>query len=272
MGDRQSDGGARAGRRAHPGGTLPDSGAGPTGRVTESLIADAVRPHALDTDAEQRALAAFRAARDAGMYAAVHGSRTRRRDDWRPREHRRARRSLRVTFTLSLAGLTLGGVAFAAIDSVGGSPDGGHAGGQRTQAPAAPAAGTSRTPGPSAPHERPDTAKDTEAHCRAYAKKLDGHGKAFDSTAWQRLIAAAGGEKNVTAYCAEQLEEKPGAAPSASEPGNNGRTAEPGKTAKPEKTAQPQQTDNGRKTDKGAGEGAQEGADKDASQGNGKNG
>ncbi|PTM92446.1 hypothetical protein [Streptomyces sp. VMFN-G11Ma] len=251
MGDRHSDGSARAGRR----------GEGRFGPVTESLIADAVRSHALDTDAEQRAVAAFRAARDAG----AHGSRTRRRDDWRPREHRRVRRSLRITFTLSLACLTLGGVAFAAIDSVVGPPDGGHADAHSTQPPATT---TPRTPGPSAPQNRPATAKDTEAHCRAYEKKLTGHGKPLDSTAWHRLITAAGGKKNVPAYCTEQLRDKPATAPSPNRPGNG-----KGPT-KPEKTAKPERTDNGKKADKGADKSADKGSDKgsdgNAGQGNGK--
>jgi hypothetical protein len=33
-------------------------------------------------------------------------------------------------------------------------------------------------------------------------EKLGDHGKALDSTAFQRLAAAAGGEANVSAYCA----------------------------------------------------------------------
>ncbi|MFD8200700.1 hypothetical protein ACFV2G_14210, partial [Streptomyces sp. NPDC059701] len=67
---------------------------------------------------------AFRAARDAGAHRAARTARIRRRDDWRPRDPRRARRSLRVTLSVLLASLTLGGVAYAAIGAGegGGSP------------------------------------------------------------------------------------------------------------------------------------------------------
>jgi hypothetical protein len=228
MGERQSDGSAPGRRRVHPGGTVSGTEDWPAGPVLEGLLADAMCSGALDADAEQRAVAAFRAARDAG----AHRTRTRRRDDWRPREHGRARRSLRTTLTLALAGLTLGGVAYATIGSVGGSShDDGHGARQRQQTPAGPSATDSRTPGASAKPDRPETAKDTEAHCRAYEKKVDGDGKALDSTAWQRLIAAAGGEANVRAYCAEQL----GAATATAKPGKVDRTAKADKTEKPQK-------------------------------------
>lgn len=226
MGDRQSDGSAPGRRRVHPGGTLPGPEDGPGGPALESLLAGAMRAGVLDSDAEQRAVAAFRAAREAGAHRTT---RTRRRDDWRPREHGRARRSLRATLTLSLAGFTLGGVAFAAIGTVAGSSDDGHAARQRPHAPVVPSATAARTPGTSATPDRPETAKDTEAHCRAY-EKVKGHGKALESTAWQRLIAAAGGEENVTAYCAEQLAQ----APAASTPGKAGKQKKAEKAKKAE--------------------------------------
>lgn len=246
MGERQSDGSARGGRRrVHPGGPVPGIEDWPAGAVLESLLADAMCSGALDADAEQRAVAAFRAARDAGALRA----RTRRRDDWRPREHGRARRSLRASLTLALAGLTMGGVAFAAIGSVGGSSHhDGRAARQPQHAPVVPSPTATRTPGAAATPDRPETAKDTEAHCRAYEKKAQGNGKALDSTAWQRLIAAAGGEANVTAYCAEQLGQaaptaKPGKgdrtakAENTAKAGNAGKTDDSGKSGKPEKSA-----------------------------------
>ncbi|MGW0375504.1 hypothetical protein ACWDZW_42985, partial [Streptomyces coeruleorubidus] len=70
--------------------------------------------------------------------------------------------------------------------------------------------------------ERPAPARDTEARCRAY-EQVDGRGKAMEATAWKRLVEAAGGERNVTAYCAEQLARA---------------EAKPGSTAKPEKSAE----------------------------------
>ncbi|MFG2786886.1 hypothetical protein [Streptomyces sp. NPDC048419] len=229
MGDRHSDGGgARARRRAHP-GTLPGPLDGPAGPALESLIAGVLRTEVLDADAEQRAVAAFRAARQ----AAAHDARTRRRDDWRPRGHRRIRRSLRVTFTLSLAGLTLGGVAFAAIDSVHGSSHDGQPSRQQTHASAAaPSGAASRTPGSSATPGRPETAKDTEAHCRAYEKVKDS-GKSLESTAWQRLMAAAGGKDNVTAYCAAKLGQPAvGNTPSATRKPKNPQSTQKGKASK----------------------------------------
>ncbi|OUC93914.1 hypothetical protein CA983_35740, partial [Streptomyces swartbergensis] len=65
-------------------------------------------------------------------------------------------------------------------------------------------------------------AQDTEARCRAY-EQVDGRGKAMDATAWKRLVEAAGGARNVTEYCAEQLARA---------------EAKPGSTAKPEKSAE----------------------------------
>lgn len=243
MGERQSDGSAPGGRRrVHPGGTLSGTEDWPAGPVLESLLADAMCSGALDADAEQRAVAAFRAARDAGTLRA----RTRRRDDWRPREHGRARRSLRATLTLALAGLTMGGVAFAAIGSMGGSShDDGKAARQRQHAPVVPSATASGTPGAAAGPGRPETAKDTEAHCRAYEKKLDGDGKALDSTAWQRLIAAAGGEANVTAYCAEQLGQ--------SKPGKDDKTAKAENTPKADTTGKADKSGKSEKPQKSAG-------------------
>ncbi|WP_405670843.1 hypothetical protein [Streptomyces sp. NBC_01530] len=232
MGDRQSDGSAPGRRRVHPGGTPPAPGNASAGPGLESLLVGALRSGVLDADAEQRAVAAFRAARDAG----AHRARTRRRDDWRPREHSRARRSLRATLTLSLAGLTLGGVAYAAIGTVGDSPEDGHVARQRAHSPVVPSTAVPRTPGARSTPDRPDTAKDTEAHCRAY-EKAKGHGKALESRAWQRLIAAAGGEENVTAYCTEQL----GQATAESTPAKATKPKKPEKPNKPEKPKKPEQ-------------------------------
>lgn len=80
----------------------------------DSLLAAAVRGGAgADSVGEARAVAAFRAVRERGERTA----RTRRRDDWRPNARRRVQRSIRTTLALLLAGLTLGGAAFAAIGS-----------------------------------------------------------------------------------------------------------------------------------------------------------
>ncbi|WP_217572471.1 hypothetical protein [Streptomyces sp. GbtcB7] len=196
MGERHSDGGALGRRRVHPG----DAVSGPEGAALEALLA-ALPEAGAETEGEQRAVAAFRAARDAGPHRAL----TRRRDDWRPRVQRRAWHSVRAAVALSLAGLTLSGVAVAAIGVVRSSEDG-HA----VRRPAQPSASTSRragagpspaasrTPGASATPDHPASARDTEARCRAY-EKVKGRGKALDATAWQRLVEAAGGEKHVAA-------------------------------------------------------------------------
>ncbi|MET9042403.1 hypothetical protein ABZX34_05815 [Streptomyces sp. NPDC004362] len=204
MGEQLGGDGFPGRRRVHPDGTVAGPGGAPDEAGLETALAAAVRGGDVDAGAEQRAVAAFRAARDAG----AHRARTRRRDDWRVREERRVGRPLRTTFAVILASLTLGGVAVAAIGSAGSSSHGAGPGtGDK------PSTGASALPGkepsavsPTRPGraDRPDTAKDTAAHCRAYAQ-VKGRGKALDSTAWQRLVTAAGGEEKVTAYCAGRL-------------------------------------------------------------------
>ncbi|MEV2231498.1 hypothetical protein AB0H69_23355 [Streptomyces phaeochromogenes] len=184
------------------------------------LLAAAVRGGAVDADAERRVLAAFRAARDEGAHRAA--ARDRRRDDWRPERERRGGRSVRTTLVALVASLTLGGVAVAAIGSgsVGTRDEGAERGGP-LPASSAPTGPSVAAPNQSAPAQadrgfrRPTSAQDTEAHCRAYdSVKKRGkergkeRGQALDSTAWQRLIQAAGGAENVEAYCAEQSAEK----------------------------------------------------------------
>ncbi|KUM74736.1 hypothetical protein [Streptomyces curacoi] len=210
MGERQNGGGYSGRRRVHPDGTGPGRASGPATALDdaalEALLSAAVlRGYRPDTEGEQRAVAAFRAARDAG----AHRVRTRRRDDWRPRE-RRLVLSLKTTLSLFLASLTLGGVAVAAIGSSdssdGPADDQGRPSGPSTSAPGLPAAEHSSAASDAATHKpgHPSAAQDTEAQCRAYEQIKD-RGKALDSTAWQRLVTAAGGEDKVAAYCAEQL-------------------------------------------------------------------
>ncbi|MEU5099439.1 hypothetical protein [Streptomyces sp. NPDC020996] len=202
----------------------------------ELLLAAAIRPDSVDAEAEQRAVAAFRAAREAG----AHRTRTRRRDDWRPREHGRARRSLKATLALFLAGLTVSGVAVAAIGTAGSSDDDRGTGRPRPSAGAPTAsagpssAAGSRTPGASAAADRPGTAQDTEAHCRAY-ESVAGRGRALEATAWQRLIEAAGGEEKVAGYCTRQLagSTPTGAAGNPGRAGGTGRPSTPGAATTP---------------------------------------
>ncbi|GGV78125.1 hypothetical protein [Streptomyces massasporeus] len=201
MGERQSDGGLSGRGSRH---ALLDADV--EALIVASLIRDGV-----DAEAEQRAVTAFRAARDAGALR----TRTRRRDDWRARERRHLGRSLKTTLSVLLASLTLGGVAVAAIGAAGSPEEGTNNAPERKSAPSSAPRdpseqpsrdGHSPTPGTGPSPDRPSPAQDTEAHCRAY-DQVGRRGKAMEATSWQRLVAAAGGERYVTAYCAEQLDE-----------------------------------------------------------------
>ncbi|MGW3448576.1 hypothetical protein [Streptomyces sp. NPDC001076] len=205
MGERLSGDGVPGRRPVRPGGTLSDPRDAGDDAVLEAALAAAVRADDLASRGEPQAVAAFRAARASG----AHRTRTRRRDDWRPAAERRARRPVKLTFGVVFASLALGGVAVAAIGSAGSSTDGaGHGRGATDPSAAASirpgGAASSPSSGSLRPTDRPATAQDTEAHCRAY-EQVKGHGKALGATAWQRLIAAAGGADKVAAYCAEQL-------------------------------------------------------------------
>ncbi|MFF0888377.1 hypothetical protein [Streptomyces sp. NPDC003456] len=264
MGQRRSDGGL-AGRGSRH--TLLEAD-------VEALIIACLVRDGLDTEGEQRAVAAFRAARDA---AAPHRD-ARRRDDWSLRERRRLGRSLRTTLSVVLASLTLGGVAVAAIGVAGVSPDGpedtprrpsASGGVPRDPSPDAPGAGRTphpgggpasvgRTPGEDAAgagKERSardaENARDAEAQCRAW-ERAGGRGRAMDATAWERLVDAAGGERNVTAYCA--------AHPAETEPGGNGAPA----TDRPDPQGSP---DTGGDPEGRAGEQETQGADQGRSDG-----
>lgn len=214
MGEGLSGGGV-PGRRRGPGGVLSGSADTGDGTALETFLSAALRTETLDPHAEQRAVAAFRAARDTGALRAH----ARRRDDWRAPGRRRPRRSLKMTFGAVFASLTLGGVAVAAIGSVGPSHRGGDAG-RHTTRPSAPAPhrpGAAASPAPSGatgPTGGPATDRDTEAHCRAY-ERVGGHGKALDAKVWQQLVEAAGGRSEVAAYCSERLT-RATAAPSGS--------------------------------------------------------
>ncbi|MET9846080.1 hypothetical protein ACFZC6_29955 [Streptomyces ossamyceticus] len=193
----------------------------------ETALSAAIRAGELEPEAEQRALAAFRAARG----TEAHRARTRRRDDWRVPAERRARRPVRMALGVAFASLTLGGAAVAAIGSAGSPADGADA--EETTRPTASAPGrpgdgdpSTSSRGPSAT-DGPARAQDTEAHCRAYERVGD-RGKALDARAWQQLVAAAGGKDEVAAYCAEQLARAtaaPGGPGGPDGPGNPGEGA-----------------------------------------------
>ncbi|MGW1163066.1 hypothetical protein ACWD5Q_19130 [Streptomyces sp. NPDC002513] len=228
MGNRHSAREGAVRRRAGTGGRMPGADGPVDTDGLERALGRALRVHALDTSAEQQAMAAFRAAREAGVR---EQARTRRRDDWRPRGMS-ARRSVKAAIAVFVASLTLGGVAIAAI----GSP--GSAGNPRDDAPerrhptpsvpqdstsASDGTGPSRPTGSVSP-SRPPTAKDMQAHCRAYPS-VKGRGKALDSSAWQRFLTAAGGEDNVAAFCADLLSRTGRGAPGTPGNANNGDSA-----------------------------------------------
>ncbi|MFG2313814.1 hypothetical protein [Streptomyces tendae] len=254
--------GAEAGMGArHEAGDGRDTGPRPApGGVpgTEALLAAALRAEGADAEGEHRALAAFRAARDAEP---ARAARTRRRDDWRPRDARHPGRTLKTALSVLLASLTLGGVAYAAMGGGGGSTASDD-GPDRTRPPAAsdsarvrpvatppdavpgpgtpdPAttspgaaapSGASAPPRGSTPPDHPATGRDTEAQCRAY-ERLTGRGKALDAAAWQRLVAAAGGAERVEAYCTERLGLPTGPGPSTGTgDGSGGNDTENGGT------------------------------------------
>ncbi|MFF4091368.1 hypothetical protein ACFYY9_31365 [Streptomyces nigra] len=232
MGERQSGGATPGRRRTYPDRMTARHSSAPQAvlddaALEELLSAAVLRGHRPDAAGEQRAVAAFRAARAEG----AHRARTRRRDDWRPRQRRRLAISARATLSLLLASLTLGGVAVAAINASGptGAPEErrtspSESASRRSAAPSAPPSTAPRTTRP----DHPGNARDTEAKCRAYGK-VAGRGQALESTAWQRLVEAAGGEDEVAAYCADRLATAP-ARPSGS-PGSNPGQGTPGTPA-----------------------------------------
>ncbi|MEU5348057.1 hypothetical protein AB0H18_45950 [Streptomyces sp. NPDC020766] len=213
-----------------PGGLAARPAGGVNPPDLDAVLAAAVRGGGeVDADAEGRALAAFRAARDEGAHRAA--ARNRRRDDWRPERERRGGWSVRATLVALAASVTLGGVAVAAIGSGDGGTRDQRGGGPLPAVSSAPTGPAVAAPNPSPPAQagrgahRPPPAQDTEAHCRAY-DSVKKRGQALDSTAWQRLIQAAGGEENVEAYCAGQSAEK-----------KNGDKGKPSKSPRTPKTS-----------------------------------
>jgi hypothetical protein len=197
----------------------------------EDLLAAAARPMPSSAQAEVRAVAAFRAAREEGAPAAL----TRPEDNWRPRSPSVGTRWIKVGTGALVAGAMLGGVAMAAgaIPTPFGEPPlkpGPTPGASSRQAenPGEPEPPSTTGPGARTPGERPPTAKDDLAHCRAYGSK-ERRGGALDGTAWQRLEDAAGGPDAVAAYCARLLSEQSvKASPQARPPrGEGGRKDAP---------------------------------------------
>lgn len=224
---------------ARPGHTTEANDASGLDGMAER-IGEALRGQPVDDSAEQAALAAFRSARTAGDGAL----RTRRRDDWRPRT-RKQRWARGGTLALVTSAL-LGGIAFASIGVVDSgpqdAPEAGASHGSRRTPTLTPDAQSSMPAGsgtaPTASPSRPGTAKDVEAHCRAY-EKIKNRGHAQNATAWQRLVRAAGGEESVAAYCAELTAPATEATPTPARTNRGGKTGKgqgkPSARAKPSK-------------------------------------
>ncbi|MFE2845872.1 hypothetical protein ACFXKS_20335 [Streptomyces scopuliridis] len=217
----------------HQSGGAGDTGGSPHEPSVEAILAAAVRAQSPAQEPQDQALAAFRAARDAGALTA----RTRRRDDWRPRRPGRfTARAWRVTAGALLGSLTLGGVAVATFgvphvptrpakspesppasttpasepSTDSGTP--GQPSAESTPSSSAPAPSVSASPDDTPPGWVPPRSKATEAHCRNF-EKVTARGNALNATAWQRLVRAAGGEEHVPAYCATLLGHTPSSHP-----------------------------------------------------------
>lgn len=239
MGERLSGGGVPGRPHAQPGSATSGRRDAWDAGALETFLAAAIRQGDPDPRAEQQAVAAFRAARAAGP----HPARTRRRDDWRPPEERRARRPLKMTFGLAFASLTLGGVAVAAVGYVGSSSNGSSGGGETAHpsalAPGQPGDSASSMPsGGPHPTAGPASAQDTQAHCRAY-ERVQGRDKALDAKVWQQLVAAAGGKTGVADYCSEQLRGATASTNRSADTGKSGKDSPGSANGAPGRTGTP---------------------------------
>ncbi|MFI6133508.1 hypothetical protein [Micromonospora sp. NPDC051141] len=177
--------------------------------LTRLLAAAAAPATAGELDGEERALAAFRAARAAPAFAA-------------PVPASRPRRRLRVAAALSgLAATAVAGVAFAAVrldrgpqpvvppapTTAGPAPT---AAGPSRSAPAGPSgpsgAASGAAPSPGTPSgSRPAVPPSVGAlvgHCRAWlAKPEPQRARALTTPGFADLVAAAGGPDRVAAFC-----------------------------------------------------------------------
>lgn len=176
-----------------------------------ALLAAARPGAAAGPEGEDRALGAFRAARDEGAHAAVSPLRRRRRDDWRPVVRRRGARSARLLVGGFAAALALGGVAVAGGSGVIPTPFGGTAPEVTPPVRSAPAV-PPRTDGrgksdevTAVPGAGPATAGAGPAQgdaglCRAY-REAGNSADAADPAVVDRLAGVAGGKSAVPAYC-----------------------------------------------------------------------
>lgn len=183
-----------------------------TSATVDDVLTAAARTASSPPRTPEHVLAAFRAARDEHALSLP----TRPVDDWRAAEPPRRRRWIRAGAGALVGGVLLGGVAMAtgAIPSPSEKPTPSPPSQASSPSPvsssptAEPKSGTE----PSAPPagddkrtaERPPTAKDEAAHCRAYGKPAQTDTPA-DSAVRQRLEEAAGSPAKVASYCAAVL-------------------------------------------------------------------
>ncbi|MFF8841666.1 hypothetical protein ACF08N_02895 [Streptomyces sp. NPDC015127] len=230
----------------NPSGDAMGSGAEsqpPTTPALDEVLAAAARPAPVEPEAAEHALAAFRTARAEGAL----GLPTRPEDDWRPAARPRLRaRGLKASIGALVGGVMLGGVAMAAggipvpfgeqpAQGTSPGPGASSGAGEATsdtvrEESRPPTTGTSGA----AAGERPPTAKDAVAHCRAYDSAQRHNDTAGAGAMRERLEAAAGGPQAVAEYCARLLATGPasaGEAPKQSRPEVGGKAPDtpPGK-------------------------------------------
>ncbi|SCL24417.1 hypothetical protein GA0074692_1762 [Micromonospora pallida] len=208
--------------------------AGDTDDPVARLLAAAAAPARTgELAGEEAALAAFRAARAERPVPALTPS--------RPRHTARA-----VAWLAGLAVVATAGVAVATVGldrsdpppppaPTTSSPDPWSPGGGDPSAPGTvptPSTTTGATPATTPPRSAGPRTPGEEAQqglCRAYLAKPTGQrGKALESTAFQRLVEAAGGAEQVDAYCEDLVGTEPTGRPSSTgQPTTTPRTGPP---------------------------------------------
>ncbi|WP_351229430.1 hypothetical protein [Streptomyces sp. NPDC002133] len=212
----------------------------------DALLEAARRPGAPSPAAQERALAAFRTARDAGLHAApVPWWRLRGREDWRPASERRRGRLLVRGLIAGLVMGALGGVAVAAGNGAIPSPFGGSEEPapdrpqptesrttEETEAPGASVTPSRTSTGSGGPGQKQGAAGSAvdDALCRVYLDSLDRKGVPPSGEAMARLEAEAGGPGAVRVWCEGLLadeQQKPGGPKDGPEAGRPSKGHEP---------------------------------------------
>ncbi|GHJ35945.1 hypothetical protein [Streptomyces sp. TS71-3] len=238
----------------------PSSGDPREQRIIEALLAAVQRPQEIDPEAEQRAVAAFRLAKlDAGK-----PDRSRHLDDWRPARLLGFGGAWRAALAALVATCALGGAAYATFFALPARHVDGP--GPASRPSSSTSAGLSH-PSASPDEQDPDGPDGTpggppsaqvpaheRARCRAYLKD-PARAAAKHPDDYRELVRAAGGERNLRAYCTaaaggsakdgkagKEKPEKNGK--NKKEKGDKGKRRKDGKgrNAKPEKPGTPSPT------------------------------